>query len=120
MKYLSILAILILSFNPSYAQDYLTITDDRIEVSIDSNANAADLEDIKVQLSQVDITLEYPILEFNKDGRLKEISFTVDCNDGYKGSASKEFSFINRGLIGFYRDYNNFFKNAFGTFSKPN
>jgi len=117
MRFLSVLIILLFSFTYSAAQESITIKEgDMIDVSFSTQLDADDLEDIKNQLADLNITLEYKSLEFNKKGKLKAIDFKVDCNDGHSGSASAKLltkNFIAR----FYRDYNENTKSSFGTSS---
>ncbi len=62
------------------------------------------LMNIKAEMAAMDIILDYTHMAFDAEGRLKELSFTVDCKDGFKGSGEstnipKDQSF------GFVRDY---------------
>jgi len=115
MRYLSILIVLFLFIASTTAQESIIIQEgEMVDVSFSSQLDAKDLEDIKEQLAAINITLEYKSLEFNKKGKLKEIDFKVDCNDGHKGGASIKLltkNFIAR----FYRDYSQNSKNPFGT-----
>jgi len=115
MRYLSILFILQLSINYTFAQDAVIIKKgDIVDISFNSNLDTKDLEDIKEQLAALNITIEYISLEFNKKGKLKAIDFKVDCNDGFSGSAStKQMSKKHHAY--FYRDYNENVKSPFGT-----
>ena len=52
-------------------------------------------------------------MEFKQNkSKLAYIKYSVDCNDGFKGSAS--LSVTKEKKIGFYRDYNNDVNSPFG------
>jgi hypothetical protein len=51
------------------------------------------LENIKAGLKKENIDLNFEKLEFDSaDGKLSFIKFSVDCNDGFKGSAGLPLS----------------------------
>ena len=60
------------------------------------------------------ISIEYRIMEFDKNRGLKSLDFYVECNDGFKGGA-KNTNINNQTKWGFYRDYNQKTKSPFGT-----
>ena len=93
-------------------EKWLTITEDRIELTFNNEMKADDLKLIKEQLSEKNITINFTSKTFNKEGYLTSIAFEVDCNDGFSGSASSRWltKFSN---IGFYRDYES--DKSFGT-----
>jgi len=111
MKYLSILIITLASvlacssqMDQTPTEPYLNINEDYVQVIFDTNITQDQLDEIPIKLAEVNITLEYETIEFRKNGKLKEIAFKVDCNDGFSGSASQ--TFILKSLrTGFYRDY---------------
>jgi len=114
MKYLSIVVILFSSINSLAAQDALNMKVNLVEISFNTSLDFNDLSELKNQLSKLNIDLKYQILEFNEEGKLKRISFKVNCNDGFSGSASSE-QLLNKSPIGFYRDYRAGATSAFGT-----
>ena len=74
-------------FHPSITSD-----NDDIEVVFDDSMDKAKLEDIQKDLSQKGIILTYDVLKFHRNGKLKHISFSVDCTKlGFSGSASDAF-----------------------------
>ena len=111
MKYVSIVFILLFSFINAQSQVNLKVN--VIEVSFSSNLNFEDLADIKDQLTKLNINLTYQSLVFREDGQLKNITFKVDCNDGFNGSAGGKLFKNNK--IGFYRDYTLNAASPFGT-----
>jgi hypothetical protein len=79
-------------------------TKEKIEVIFTNKLSFDDLVKIKEELKQDKITLTYKRLEFDGENLLKGISFSVDCNDGFKGSGGYE-ELTNENNIGFCRDY---------------
>ena len=61
---------------------------------------------VKLKLDQSDkgITLKFRKLVFDDFGKLTEISFNVDCNDGFAGSAGAKLTIT---PFGFYRKFDN-------------
>jgi len=85
----------------------------RIEIVFTDNMTQLDLEKIKIGLKKINITLNFDRLEFKQNnGKLANIKYSVDCNDGFKGSAS--LSITKEKKIGFYRDYNKDVISPFG------
>ena len=90
----------------------------RIEVIFNGKLEFNDLVKIKLDLSQKGIILNYRMIAFNQDNKLKSIDFFVDCRDGFSGSASETSLTYTKG-VGFYRDYSEATTSPFGTFGKP-
>jgi len=95
-------------------QNSVKLDVNNIEVYFHSKLKSEDLIEIQKQMSQLGIQLVYTELAFQEDGRLKKISFKVDCNDGFSGSASGNVKSLSNG-VGFYRNYQPGVKSAFGT-----
>lgn len=114
MAYLTTLFALLFLSNPSTAQDPITINKgELVDITFNSRLTAADLEDIKKRLAELDITIEYTQTKFNKKGKLKGLKIEVDCNDGFSGSAWSP-NITKRLHVYFYRDYTTK-KSPFGT-----
>jgi N-acetylmuramoyl-L-alanine amidase len=80
------------------------IIKNKVEIIFDPSMTLAVLEKIKAGLKKGKIDLNFEKLEFDSaDGKLSFIKFSVDCNDGFKGSAGLSLSKDKK--IGFYRDY---------------
>ena len=80
------------------------IIKNRVEIIFDASMTLAVLEKIKAGLKKEKIDLNFEKLEFDPtDGKLSFIKFSVDCHDGFKGSAGLPISKDKK--IGFYRDY---------------
>jgi hypothetical protein len=101
------------SFHSSSILQKAYDTSSKIEVRFNHQLVFNDLALIKLNLAQKGITLEYKYLKFDDAGKLVAISFTVDCNDGMRGSADND-KVTNDSRIGFYRDYNKEAKSPFG------
>jgi N-acetylmuramoyl-L-alanine amidase len=85
----------------------------KIEMVFDESMNLAALEKIREGFKKGNINLTYNKLEFDPhSGKLIFIQFAVDCNDGFKGSASLSLS--NDKRIGFYRNYDPTAESPFG------
>ena len=95
------------------------MTDDYIEVKFTKETTQQNLSDIKTALKERNIDIEYTETTFDKTGQLEGISFKVDCNDGYSGSASMSTKGIVGLLtdldVGFYRDYRENSSSSFGS-----
>ena len=87
---------------------------EKIEVSFNRTMNAKDLINIKQDLAENGISIEYKTMKFDENGGLKSLDFFVDCNDGFKGGA-KNTNIYNQTKWGFYRDYNEKADSPFGT-----
>lgn len=86
----------------------------RIEVFFNASAGFTELVMIKADLETKGIILDYKKIEYNKQGELISLSFSVDCRDGFSGSASTD-NLKNNVRFGFYRDYSRDAKSPFGT-----
>lgn len=90
-------------------------TKDRVEVAFTNALTLDSLIYIKEELKSRNITLNYKVIKFEKD-KLYFIDCEVDCNDGFKGSFSIGLDSLNKKeRFGFYRDYSEKAKSAFGT-----
>jgi hypothetical protein len=88
--------------------------DKRVEVLFNRTMEFADIVKIKLEVAQKGIVLDYQKLLFDENGKLKEISFKVDCKDGFSGSASNG-KLTNYSKFGFFRDYSPSAPLPFGT-----
>src|SRR5687768_4220565 len=86
----------------------------KVEVVFNRQLNFNDLVKIKMEIADKGILLDYKRMEFDNNGKLKSISFKVDCKDGFSGSASSE-ELSNDSRFGFYRDYSKDAASPFGT-----
>ncbi len=85
----------------------------KIEVYFQRQHTLQDLQNIREELSVMNIRLDYERMEFDEQGRLIGLGISVDCNDGFSGKAyvsplPSDLSF------GFIRDYRS---NAVAPFS---
>jgi uncharacterized protein YxeA len=118
-KLLSVLLVVTLfisssSFKTNTKVEKLSNDKTKVEVIFNHQLDFNDIVKIKLDLSQKGIVINYKMLAFDENGKLKSINFFVDCNDGFSGSAS-ESSLTNKSRIGFYRDYSKDASSPFGT-----
>lgn len=112
---LILIAFVILCGFGTYEYKYLIKKEnDKIEVSFTKKMNSSDLIKIKKSLALKGIVIVYKSFYFDKNGGLKSLSFSVDCNDGFKGGASNNDINIQT-KWGFYRDYSENAESPFGT-----
>ncbi|MEO6683150.1 MAG: hypothetical protein ABIN48_10035 [Ginsengibacter sp.] len=86
----------------------------KIEVVFNRQTGFVELVMIKADLEKKHIILNYKKIEFDNKGELIALSFSVDCQDGFSGSASTQ-ELKNDVPFGFYRDYSKDTKSPFGT-----
>lgn len=108
----SVMFLSLSSFTTTVQQN-VNDTSSKIEIRFNHQLVFNDLANIKLNLAHKGITLEYKYLNFDEEGYLVAISFSVDCNDGMRGSADN-YNVTNNSKIGFYRDYNKKAKSPFG------
>ena len=89
---------------PLMSPQNVEITEERIKVTFTNLDEFNDLVKVKLDLADVGISIKYKKLVFNGFGNLIEIGFEVDCNDGFKGSASTS-RLSTQDNFGFIRDY---------------
>ena len=86
----------------------------RVEVFFNKSTGFSELVIIKAKLEKQNIFLDYKKIEYNKKGELVALSFSVDCMDGFSGSASTDNIPAGK-TFGFYRDYSDKSESPFGT-----
>ncbi|MDB5116459.1 MAG: hypothetical protein JWQ79_1951 [Mucilaginibacter sp.] len=87
---------------------------DNIRVIFTNKMTLDDLVKIKRDLHKTHIDISYKNIAFDEKDLLKSISFSVDCHDGFKGSAESN-RLGNNARFGFYRDYSKKSLSPFGT-----
>lgn len=108
--YLLFLAFLLLNVNCG-----TTATDQKenIKVEFTNQMEKADLMAIRTKMQGKNIQLDFNELQFDENNKLKEIRFSVDFRDGFKGDNHHVFK--NAGeTVGFYRDYSKDAEKPFG------
>jgi hypothetical protein len=106
-KYLVLpIALLFLMLTTSFSIDPGTpkTGKERIEIAFNASTGFTELVMIKSYCEEKGITLNYKKIEYDEEGKLKSISFKVDCRDGFSGAASSQM--MSKTKFGFYRDYN--------------
>ena len=94
--------------------DYLNTKNNngKIQVVFTNKLTFQELTDIKNDLNECGITINYKSLAFDDNNKLSAIKCDIDCNDGNKGSLQNTINKDAR--IGFYRDYSENSKSIFG------
>ena len=59
-------------------------------------------EEFKTERS---IDLDFSKTEFSSDGKIKNLNFEVNCNDGFRGDATSTADILQTKNSGFSRDY---------------
>ncbi|MEJ7680792.1 MAG: hypothetical protein WKG06_23660 [Segetibacter sp.] len=85
----------------------------KVEVVFNRQLDFGDIVKIKLDMAQKGIILDYKKLQFDENGKLKAIDFSVDLKDGFSGSASND-ELTNQSHFGFYRDYKEKVSSPFG------
>ena len=71
--------------------------------------------ELKKQLiEEYNIRLDFTELVYKKNGRIKRVAITVDCQDGFSGSASYSKGIGRSAKVYFYRDYKRGANDVFG------
>jgi len=84
----------------------------KVTLSMDRNTSVADLTNYAVELKKLNIDLKVDKIEFDSNNKIKFLSISVDCNDGFKGSVNQTMGENDK--IGFYRVYNKSNQSPFG------
>jgi len=84
----------------------------KVLLSIDKNMSYEQLNEFKSKLKKLNIDFNIRKIEFDSDNKITKLKISVDCNDGYKGSATE--SLKDNGRIGFYRIYSDSTTTPFG------
>jgi hypothetical protein len=92
------------SFKIPTNNESLEGNDKTIKIFFSNNQNFDDLVLIRQKLKKSHIMLTYKKLLFNKESKLKAISITVTCDDGFEGSASTENIELHKSF-GIYRNF---------------
>jgi hypothetical protein len=85
-----------------------------IEVVFTTSTGFTELVMIREHFAKKGIIINYKKIEYNKEGALKSLNFSVDCQDGISGSASTD-NLNNKNKFGFYRNYSKDSASPFGT-----
>ncbi|WP_442267363.1 N-acetylmuramoyl-L-alanine amidase [Tenacibaculum sp. ZS6-P6] len=85
-----------------------------VKIAFTNDLTFEDLTQIKKDLLDKGITVEYKKIEFDKNNKLQAIGCFVDCNDGFNGYFFTNYLNGSR-KYGFYRDYDINSSSPFGT-----
>lgn len=95
----------------------LIITDNKIALYIDRNTTKEQLDEYKAKLLERKIDLNIDKIKFDNDKKMSYIKFSVDCNDGFKGSGA--YALTEATKVGFYRLYDKNAESPFGVGLSP-
>ncbi len=87
----------------------------RVKAAFTHNLTLDSLVQIKNDLENIGILLNYKMIEFDTQNMLLSIDCQVVCNDGFSGSFRTITTHNKDTKIGFYRDYSPNAKSPFGT-----
>ena len=94
--------------------DGLSISDQKVKCVISQNTTESQLQNFKTELwEKKKIRFDVERLDFTSDKRISRIKISVDCNDGFKGSAQMVFKDDNS-KMNFYRIYDEKAESPFG------
>ena len=99
--------------------DGLSISEERVACIINRNMNIAEFDAFATELwEKKKIRFSVDRFYVNKYNQLTKVKISVNCNDGYKGSAELLFE-DEESKVGFYRVYNSKDNSPFGIGSLP-
>ncbi|GAB3050870.1 hypothetical protein [Spirosoma pulveris] len=94
--------------------DGLSISDQEVKCVISQNTTESQLQEFKTELwEKKNIRFDVERLDFTADKRISRIKISVDCNDGFKGTAQMVFK-DNNSKMNFYRIYDEKAESPFG------
>lgn len=94
--------------------DGLTITDEKVNCIISQTTTLDQLKQYKAELlEKKNIQFDIEQLKVNQDGLITNLKISVDCHDGFKGSAYLSFK-DEKTKMNFYRNYEKGADSPFG------
>lgn len=90
----------------------LLVDSTKVTLSIDKNTTNDEINSFQTRLKELNIDLNIDKIEFGSDNKIKFLSISVDCNDGFKGSVNQTLG--DNDKIGFYRVYDKNGQSPFG------
>ena len=112
--YFFFIVVMLLSGFKNPDEKNTAINKTRFEVIFNQNVSFTELALIQAHCQANGIALTYKKIEYDDKGLLKSLSFKVNCNDGFAGSASTDVLTKNS-RFGFCRDYQQNAKTPFAT-----
>ena len=107
MKKLILLLIGTLFISCSYegTTEY-SIESEKVFLLICENTTESELYSIAKEFKEKrNITVDFSKSEFRRNGTIKNLNLSVDCNDGFKGTIKNYGKTFNLNKSGFWRDY---------------
>ena len=79
---------------------------EKVFLIITENTTEIELAKIAPEFkAEKNITVDFSKTEFTENGKIKTLNFEVDCNEGFKGSATSSGVILKAKNSGFSRDY---------------
>jgi len=104
----------VLKSNSGITNNSLLIDSTEVILSMDNASSIVDISNYQAKLKKVNIDLKIDRIEYDSVNRIKLLSISVNCNDGFKGSTKKTLSGGEK--IGFYRMYGKDAKSPFAMY----
>ncbi|RTY76029.1 hypothetical protein [Flavobacterium sp. LS1R10] len=102
---LVLVGILILSCSKESETKYATDSE-KVFLIITENTTEKELTKIASEFkTEKDIIIDFSKTKFSKNGKIKTLNLAVDCNDGFKGTATSSEVILKSKNSGFSRDY---------------
>ena len=102
---LVLVGILIMSCSKESETQYSTDSE-KVFLIITENTTESELTKIASDFkTEKNIVFDFSKTEFSENGKIKTLNFEVDCNDGFKGTATSSGVILKNKNSGFSRDY---------------
>jgi uncharacterized protein YxeA len=102
---LVLVGILIISCSKESETKYSTDSE-KVFLIITENTTESELTKIASDFkTEKNIIFDFSKTEFSENGKIKTLNFEVDCNDGFKGTATSSGVILKNKNSGFSRDY---------------
>jgi uncharacterized protein YxeA len=102
---LVLIGILVISCSKESETKYSTDSE-KVFLIITENTTEIELTKIASEFkAEKNITVDFSKTEFTENGKIKTLTFEVDCNDGFNGSATSSGVILKTKKSGFSRDY---------------
>ncbi|ALM08354.1 hypothetical protein SB49_11450 [Sediminicola sp. YIK13] len=102
---LVLIGISIISCSKESETKYSTDSE-KVFLIITENTTETELSNIASEFkAKKNITIDFSKTEFTENGKIKNLSLEVDCNDGFKGTATSSRVILKAKNSGFSRDY---------------
>lgn len=102
---LIVIGILVVSCAKESKTKYAT-NSEKVFLIITENTTEIELKKIASEFKvEKNITVDFSKTQFARNGKIKNLNLEVDCNDGFKGTATSSAEILKAKNSGFSRDY---------------